>query len=59
MHTAAEGNGPVNAQTWRFEKRCHTYPAVDSFHLSDYKVRILDGKNGTSATTRVLIETQK
>jgi 2-isopropylmalate synthase len=29
-----------------------------SFHLSDYKVRILDGENGTKAITRVLIDTQ-
>ncbi|MCJ7530820.1 MAG: citramalate synthase, partial [Anaerolineales bacterium] len=28
------------------------------FHLSDYKVRILDGNTGTAAVTRVLIETQ-
>ena len=35
-----------------------TYPQIASFHLSDYKVRILDGENGTSAITRVLIDTQ-
>lgn len=59
MHTAAEGNGPVNALDLALRKALVThYPAVDSFHLSDYKVRILDGKNGTSATTRVLIETK-
>jgi 2-isopropylmalate synthase len=34
------------------------YPSIHKFHLTDYKVRILDGNNGTSATTRVLIETQ-
>ena len=28
------------------------------FHLVDYKVRILDGQNGTAATTRVLIDTR-
>ena len=28
------------------------------FQLADYKVRILDGKNGTAATTRVLIDTR-
>ena len=28
------------------------------FDLADYKVRILDGENGTQATTRVLIDTQ-
>jgi len=59
VHTAAEGNGPVNSLDLALRKalRAH-YPAIDSFHLSDYKVRILDGKSGTSAMTRVLIETQ-
>ncbi|MCX6056408.1 MAG: citramalate synthase [Chloroflexi bacterium] len=59
MHTAAEGNGPVNALDLALRKAlCGHYPSIDQFHLSDYKVRILDGKNGTCATTRVLIETQ-
>ena len=59
VHTAAEGNGPVNALDLALRKalKAH-YPAIDSFHLSDYKVRILDGNNATSATTRVLIETR-
>ena len=59
VHTAAEGNGPVNALDLALRKalKAH-YPAIDSFHLSDYKVRILDGNNATSATTRVLIETK-
>jgi len=59
IHTAAEGNGPVNALDTALRKAMTDhYPAINNFHLSDYKVRILDGKNGTSATTRVLIETQ-
>jgi 2-isopropylmalate synthase len=59
VHTAAEGNGPVNALDLALRKALiDHYPAIESFHLSDYKVRILDGKNGTSATTRVLIETK-
>jgi 2-isopropylmalate synthase len=33
------------------------YPSIETFHLADYKVRILDGAAGTAATTRVLIET--
>lgn len=59
VHTAADGNGPVNALDMALRKalKAH-YPAIDSFHLSDYKVRILDGNNATSATTRVLIETK-
>ena len=37
---------------------CTHYPQIEAFHLSDYKVRILDGNNGTEAITRVLIDTQ-
>ncbi len=59
MHTAAEGNGPVNALDLALRKALiGHYPSIELFHLSDYKVRILDANNGTSATTRVLIETQ-
>jgi len=59
QHTAAEGNGPVNALDAALRKALIThYPAIASFQLADYKVRILDGNNGTAATTRVLIDTQ-
>ena len=34
------------------------YPQLADFQLADYKVRILDGANGTGATTRVMIDTQ-
>jgi len=58
-HTAAEGNGPVNALDAALRKALlSSYPALAHFHLADYKVRILDGENGTGATTRVLIDTQ-
>jgi 2-isopropylmalate synthase len=59
LHTAAEGNGPVNALDLALRKALTThYPALAKFNLADYKVRILDGENGTHATTRVLIDTQ-
>jgi 2-isopropylmalate synthase len=59
IHTAAEGNGPVNALDLALRKALHPrYPQVSEFQLADYKVRILDGLNGTAATTRVLIDTQ-
>jgi 2-isopropylmalate synthase len=59
IHTAAEGNGPVAALDAALRKALLPYyPAISAFHLSDYKVRILDGPSGTSATTRVLIETR-
>ncbi|XGV95261.1 MAG: citramalate synthase [Leptolyngbya sp. BL-A-14] len=54
---AAEGNGPVSALDAALRKALvNVYPEIDTFHLTDYKVRILDGKAGTSAKTRVLIE---
>jgi 2-isopropylmalate synthase len=59
QHTAAEGNGPVNALDAALRKALQPrYPAIRQFQLADYKVRILDGTNGTAATTRVLIDTQ-
>ncbi len=59
LHTAAEGNGPVNALDCALRKALiPRYPVIAHFHLADYKVRILDGSRGTAATTRVLIDTQ-
>jgi len=59
LHTAAEGNGPVNALDIALRKALSpSFPQLQKFHLADYKVRILDGENGTKATTRVLIDTQ-
>lgn len=59
LHTAAEGNGPVNALDLALRKAlAPTYPQLGLFHLADYKVRILDSENGTEAVTRVLIDTQ-
>ena len=58
FHTAAEGNGPVNALDIALRKALQPiYPQLAHFHLADYKVRILDGENGTEAITRVLIDT--
>ncbi len=57
IHTAASGNGPVNALSMALRKALFTkYPQLESIHLTDYKVRILDGENGTEAQTRVLID---
>lgn len=59
VHTAAEGNGPVNALDLALRKALlPRYPQMADFQLADYKVRILDGQNGTAAITRVMIETQ-
>ena len=57
MLEAAEGNGPVSALDSALRKAlANVYPEIATFHLTDYKVRILDGTAGTSAKTRVLIE---
>ncbi|MDP9797253.1 2-isopropylmalate synthase [Catenuloplanes nepalensis] len=55
----AEGNGPVNAldEALRQALSAH-YPALATFELADYKVRILEGSHGTSAVTRVLVGTK-
>ena len=57
MHTAAEGNGPVDALDQALRKALmDSYPELERLHLEDYKVRILDSHAATSARTRVLIE---
>jgi 2-isopropylmalate synthase len=57
FHTAAEGNGPVNALDEALRKALvEFYPAVADVKLVDYKVRILEGTQGTGAQVRVLIE---
>ena len=60
LHTAAEGDGPVDALDHALRKALTPrYPEVTELHLVDYKVRILDGSNGTGATTRVLVDSQR
>jgi 2-isopropylmalate synthase len=57
VHTAAEGNGPVSALDAALRKAlAAAYPEVTRIHLEDYKVRIIDGREGTSAITRVLVD---
>jgi len=57
LHTAADGNGPVNALDAALRKALRAfYPHIDSVHLYDYKVRILDSGAATGARTRVTIE---
>jgi 2-isopropylmalate synthase len=57
LHTAADGNGPVNALDAALRKALRAfYPDLDEVHLVDYKVRILDGGAATAARTRVIID---
>jgi len=52
-----EGTGPVAALDQALRKALlRFYPSVANFHLTDYKVRILDSSSGTAAKTRVLVE---
>src|SRR5262249_26849335 len=56
-HTAAQGNGPVNALDRALRKALTKfYPQLEKVELHDYKVRVLGGDEGTGATVRVLIE---
>lgn len=58
IHTIGEGNGPVNALDGALRKALVPfYPHLTEVQLSDFKVRILDSKSATAATTRVLIDT--
>jgi 2-isopropylmalate synthase len=58
-HTAADGDGPVNALDNALRKALKDfYPTLSKMHLSDFKVRVLDEKSGTAARVRVLIQSQ-
>jgi 2-isopropylmalate synthase len=56
-HTVADGDGPVNALDAALRAALtELYPQLKDVRLTDYKVRIIDSRSGTAATTRVLIE---
>ena len=60
VHTAAEGDGPVNALDRAVRKALLPhYPALSEVHLVDYKVRIVDEHLGTGARPRVIIESAR
>lgn len=57
IHTAAEGNGPINALDRALRKALlQFYPSLAQIKLADYKVRILEGNVGTESKVRVFIE---
>jgi 2-isopropylmalate synthase len=57
QHTAAEGNGPVNAQDHAMRKALiQSYPDLECVRLTDYKVRVVAEGTGTGAVVRVVIE---
>jgi 2-isopropylmalate synthase len=58
-HTAASGDGPINALDNALRKALKEfYPTLSKMHLTDFKVRVLDTRVGTAARVRVLIESQ-
>ncbi|MDR3282096.1 MAG: citramalate synthase [Candidatus Methanoplasma sp.] len=55
-HTAANGDGPVNALDNALRKALSRFfPVMKDIRLTDYKVRVLDGASATAASVRVLI----
>jgi 2-isopropylmalate synthase len=60
IHTAAEGDGPVNALDRAVRKALVPhFPDLAEVHLVDYKVRIVDEHLGTGAKPRVVIESAR
>jgi 2-isopropylmalate synthase len=58
VHTAGEGNGPVSALYHAFQKAlAGRYPVLNDIRLTDYKVRVLNSKEGENSMVRVIIET--
>ncbi len=56
-HTVADGDGPVNAMDNSMRRALQdVYPEIKDMHLTDYKVRVLNGEAGTAAKVRVLVE---
>ncbi len=59
VHTAAMGDGPVNALDRALRKALtRFYPSLEDMELTDYKVRVLTGEYGTGAKVRVLVESK-
>lgn len=57
MLTVAEGDGPVDALDSALRKALMTfYPSLKGIHLTDYKVRVVNGQAGTAAKVRVHVE---
>ncbi len=57
--TASEGDGPVNALDTALRKALEKfYPNIKDMRLVDFKVRVIDPKDGTAAKVRVIIQSQ-
>ncbi len=58
-HVVGEGDGPVDALDAALRKSLERfYPTIKDIHLIDYKVRVVNAKEGTAARVRVIIESR-
>jgi 2-isopropylmalate synthase len=58
-HVVGEGDGPVNALDAALRKSLvKFFPSIQTMHLFDYKVRVVNAKEGTAARVRVIIESR-
>jgi len=58
-HTVSEGDGPVNALDGALRKALEShFPSLREMQLVDYKVRVINGREGTAARVRVVIESK-
>jgi len=58
-HVVGEGDGPVNALDAALRKSLEMfYPALKEVQLFDYKVRVVNAKEGTAARVRVVIQSR-
>jgi 2-isopropylmalate synthase len=58
-HTVSEGDGPVNALDGALRKALVPFfPRLEEMHLVDYKVRVVNAREGTAARVRVVIESR-
>ena len=59
-HTVAEGDGPVNALDAALRKALTPdFPEIEGVHLTDYKVRVINSREETAASVRVVIECKR
>src|SRR3954470_24717411 len=59
-HRVAEGDGPIAALDAALRRALKgRYPRIDGVHLLDYKVRVINSKDETSAAVRVIIESRR
>jgi 2-isopropylmalate synthase len=58
-HVVGEGDGPVNALDAALRKSLEIfYPSIREVTLFDYKVRVVNAREGTAARVRVVIESR-